>query len=71
MIGTVKDEFSQELLDKLEARILKEKIKNVVICKNKPFNEIQKIFENASIGVHFMIDEHFGISIVEMLVSFN
>ena len=69
MVGTVKDEFSRELVQGLEKRIKKEDIKNVEIFKNRPFNDIRKLFAKASIGAHFMIDEHFGISIVEMLVS--
>ena len=69
MIGTVKDEFSQEIVDELENRIEEEKIEGVEMVINQSFGKIREIFAKASIGLHMMIDEHFGISIVEMLVN--
>ena len=69
IIGSCKDESSQIIVDGLLERIATEKIPNVEILKNISFTRVREEFSKASIGVHFMIDEHFGISIVELLVS--
>jgi hypothetical protein len=55
-------------VDELIGRIANEKIKNVEILTNLSFRTVKDEFSKASIGVHFMVDEHFGISIVELLV---
>jgi alpha-1,2-mannosyltransferase len=34
---------------------------------NLPFGEVKKLFNSAKIGIHTMKDEHFGISIIEMM----
>ena len=36
---------------------------------NLPYDELLKLFENNKIGIHTMEAEHFGIAIVEMIVS--
>jgi alpha-1,2-mannosyltransferase len=41
----------------------------VEIRLSLPFGEVKKILAGAAVGVHTMIDEHFGISIVEMLAA--
>lgn len=69
IIGSCKDADSQLLVDELKNRIVSEKIENVEILENISFTKVKEEFSKASIGVHFMIDEHFGISIVELLVS--
>lgn len=68
MVGTIKDSSSQKIADALEQRIKDEGIQNVELMKNIPFNEIRTLFSRAIIGAHFMIDEHFGISVVELMV---
>lgn len=69
MVGTIKDADSQKIADSLEERIREEGIENVELMKNIGFNDIRKLFSKAMIGAHFMIDEHFGISVVELMVK--
>lgn len=42
---------------------------NVEFKVNISFSELLKEFERAYIGIHTMIDEHFGISVVELMAS--
>ena len=69
MIGSCKDQGSIDIVSELRQKIETEKIPNVEVLINMPFSDVKKEFGIASIGVHFMVDEHFGISIVELLVS--
>lgn len=36
---------------------------------NYPFNKMLDQFNNAKVGLHTMMEEHFGISIVEMMAA--
>lgn len=36
---------------------------------NAPFPEIRKLLGKASVGLSTMVDEHFGINVVEFMVS--
>jgi len=38
--------------------------------KNLKYADILNIFKKAKIGIHTMYDEHFGISVVEMMVKY-
>ena len=69
MIGSCKDQCSIDIVSELRARIESERIPNIEVLVNVSFLEVKKEFEKASIGAHFMVDEHFGISVVELLVS--
>ena len=40
---------------------------NVEFMINKPRNEILELFQRAKVAIHTMKEEHFGISIVEMM----
>lgn len=42
---------------------------NVEILVNLKFEEIQNNFKLSKIGIHTMKDEHFGISVIEMMAS--
>lgn len=44
---------------------------NVEFVINVPYPELIKLFGTASIGLHTMVDEHFGITAVEFMVSFQ
>lgn len=70
MIGSCKDQGSTEIVSQLEEKIAQEKIPNVEVLVNLSFSGVKTEFEKASIGAHFMVDEHFGISVVELLVKF-
>ena len=43
---------------------------NVEFLINAPFDKLLTLFAKASIGISTMVDEHFGINIVELMVSF-
>jgi alpha-1,2-mannosyltransferase len=55
-----------ELL-KLETVLIKQD--NVEFVVNAPYSEIVKRLSEASIGLNTMQDEHFGINVVEFMVS--
>lgn len=42
---------------------------NVQFVINAPYSELLEYFGSASIGLSTMVDEHFGISVVELMVS--
>merc|ERR1712241_735639 len=42
---------------------------NVEFRTNVPFEEMCQTMQNASIGLHSMWNEHFGIAVVEMLAA--
>lgn len=44
--------------------------KSVEFKINVPYPELISLFGQASIGLHTMIDEHFGITVVEIMVRF-
>lgn len=69
IIGSGKFEESELIYNKLLKRIEKEKIKNVKILKDLSFKDLQAEIKSASFGIHTMIDEHFGIAVVDMLAA--
>lgn len=60
-----------------EARVarLREQAQNLEIADsvefvlNPPYPELVKLFSRASIGLSTMVDEHFGISVVEFMAA--
>lgn len=42
---------------------------NVEFAVNVPFSELIALFGKACVGLHTMVDEHFGITVVEFMVS--
>ena len=44
-------------------------IRNVQVLKDLRFDDLMHNIKSATFGVHTMIDEHFGISVVEMLAG--
>lgn len=69
IIGSCKDEGSARSADELEQKIKLLGIPDVEVRRNLAFRDIQSTFRKASFGIHTMIDEHFGIAIVEMLAG--
>ena len=41
---------------------------DVIFVVNAPYSELMKWFGSASIGISTMVDEHFGINVVEIMV---
>lgn len=67
ILGSGKFEESEKAFQRLQKRVKDEKIKNVELLKDLPFDTLKNTIRSATFGVHTMIDEHFGISIVELL----
>ncbi|XP_018572370.1 GDP-Man:Man(3)GlcNAc(2)-PP-Dol alpha-1,2-mannosyltransferase isoform X2 [Anoplophora glabripennis] len=42
---------------------------NVEFKLNIPYDDLLKEFQNAYVGIHTMVDEHFGISVVEQMAA--
>jgi alpha-1,2-mannosyltransferase len=70
MIGSTRHRDDERVLDDVVKYINEQGLKNhIEIQKNKSINEIKEIFASARIGIHTMRDEHFGISIIEMMAA--
>lgn len=67
IMGSGKFEESEKIFKHLQERVKKENIRNVELLKDLKFSEVMNNIKEATFGVHTMIDEHFGISVVEML----
>ena len=62
------DELQVKALE-LEAAEVGIPKKNVVFKMNVPFSDLRRFYALAAIGIHTMWNEHFGISIVEMMAA--
>jgi glycosyltransferase involved in cell wall biosynthesis len=60
---------SWEVISELKKLINKFNVKNVYLKPNTPLNEMLSIYKRAKIYLHTMINEHFGLSIVEGMAS--
>jgi alpha-1,2-mannosyltransferase len=70
IIGAVRDQTDKKLYEDLENYIHENRLDyDVELFANLPFNEVRTKFESAKIGLHTMRDEHFGISVIEMMAA--
>ena len=70
ILGAVRNEDDQKLFDSLQNYINNLNLSNSVkLIKNAPTSKVQDEFKKAKIGIHTMRDEHFGISIIEMMAA--
>ena len=70
ILGAVRNEDDQKLFDNLQNYINNLNLTNSVkLIKNAPTSKVQDEFKKAKIGIHTMRDEHFGISIIEMMAA--
>lgn len=70
MMGSVRNKDDSDLVKGLEEYIAKEELENfVTILQNRPYSEILRRLEASHIGLHTMWNEHFGISVVELLAA--
>ena len=70
MIGGARSSEDYQLIDNLKSKInLYGLEKHVFLMIDADFSEIKNLFAKAKIGLHTMKDEHFGISVIEMLAS--
>lgn len=66
MIGGVRNEEDERRADELW-RYVKEHDLPVQLVKNGTRKELHDVLSRASVGLHTMKDEHFGISVVELM----
>ena len=70
IIGAVRGQDDEILFNKLQIQINNLNLQNnIKLIKNAPFQDIINEFANAKIGIHTMRNEHFGISIIEMMAA--
>ncbi|WRT64804.1 uncharacterized protein IL334_001739 [Kwoniella shivajii] len=70
MMGGSRDSADEERLNGLRRLAVKLGITdNVEFLVNAPYSEIVKRLGDASIGLNTMMDEHFGISVVEFMAA--
>ena len=69
IIGAVSNNLNYLYFKKITKLINEYKIKNVILLPNLSFAEKIKILSKAKVDLHTMINEHFGIAIVEAMAS--
>ena len=65
--GSCRDESDEKFLKQLMDKANKMELQDIEFKKNLKFEEILNIFSQASVGIHTMKAEHFGIAVVEMI----
>jgi alpha-1,2-mannosyltransferase len=70
IIGSIRDEADKKIYNDLIEYINKLNLsEDVQLFQNLAFQQVKQIFEVAKMGIHTMRDEHFGISIIEMMAA--
>ncbi|CAJ1945238.1 unnamed protein product [Cylindrotheca closterium] len=70
LIGSCRNNGDQERVDNLKKMVQELKLEDAVdFSINPPYSELQDSMYKASIGIHTMRQEHFGIGIVEMMAA--
>lgn len=70
LIGATRGKEDEELVDELKRTAFDLGISSSVeFWENKPRVEIVKLFSKAKAAIHTMKEEHFGISVVEMMAA--
>jgi alpha-1,2-mannosyltransferase len=70
MIGATRGKEDEDLVDELKKTAFDLGISSSVeIWENKPRTEIVQLFSQAKVAIHTMKEEHFGISVVEMMAA--
>jgi alpha-1,2-mannosyltransferase len=68
IVGGVRNNDDQKIVDRLQARINTEGL-SVTLKTNLPFDELMALYAEASVGLHTMRNEHFGICVVEYIAA--
>ena len=69
IIGSVPNKLSMRYFIKIRNMISKMNLKNVILMPNIPFEGKIKVLSKSKVYLHAMINEHFGISIVEGMAA--
>jgi alpha-1,2-mannosyltransferase len=70
LLGSARHEEDERLVRSLRQLVqelgVEDKVQFVV---NAPYSELQRYFQTSAVGLHTMWNEHFGISVVEMMAA--
>ena len=70
LIGSCRGEDDQQLVDQLKKLARELNIQDhVEFVLNQPYSVLKEYLSRASIGIHTMWNEHFGIGVVEMMAA--
>jgi len=69
IIGSVSNKLSMQYFSKIKDMICRNKLRNVTLMPNLSFEGKLKVLSRAKVYLHTMINEHFGISIVEGMAA--
>lgn len=70
MIGSTRHTEDEALVTHLQHEIERLQLQDyITFCINQPYRVLELFFEYSLIGLHTMWNEHFGISIVEMMAA--
>jgi len=70
VIGATRGTEDEKLLAGLKTQVKELNIEDsVTFLENKPRAEIMDLFKQSKVAIHTMKEEHFGISIVEMMAA--
>ncbi|KAF5738445.1 GDP-Man:Man(3)GlcNAc(2)-PP-Dol alpha-1 2-mannosyltransferase [Tripterygium wilfordii] len=69
-VGSCRNKSDEERMQNLKDRAIELKVdKDVEFFKNVMYRDLMKLLGGAVAGIHSMIDEHFGISVVEYMAA--
>lgn len=69
IVGSVSNKLNRQYYEKIYRIIIKKKLKNIVLMPNLRFQDKLKLLSRAKVYLHAMVNEHFGISVVEAMAS--
>ncbi|KAF9433729.1 asparagine-linked glycosylation protein [Entomortierella beljakovae] len=70
MVGSARNESDQARISELKVKAKELGISdNVKFVVNAPFSELKAWLARSKIGIHAMLDEHFGIGVVEYMAA--
>ncbi|KAF9095236.1 asparagine-linked glycosylation protein [Mortierella sp. AD031] len=70
MVGSARNESDNNRIKQLKEKAAQLGItENVTFVINAPFSELQAWLARSKIGIHAMLDEHFGIGVVEYMAA--
>ncbi len=71
MLGSTRHADDNALANSLQAYIDSKPVlkDRVFILRNRPYAQVEEFLRHSQVGLHTMWNEHFGISVVEMLAA--
>ncbi|KAI3914988.1 hypothetical protein MKW98_020535 [Papaver atlanticum] len=69
-VGSCRNQEDEQRLQKLKEKAIELNLeKDVEFCRNLLYRDLVRLLGGAIAGIHSMVDEHFGISIVEYMAA--